>query len=95
MDKRDDRASSCRLGTCDERPNRRATEQRDELAPFQLTELHALPLAGAAAYRIGEDQVRGCCAAGFQSGRSPVRVKTSGSRTAILLSAPPRSADSF
>jgi hypothetical protein len=74
MDKRDDRASSCRLGTCDERPNRRATEQRDELAPFQLTELHALPLAGAAAYRIGEDQVRGCCAAEFQPGECPSRI---------------------
>jgi hypothetical protein len=34
--------------------------QRYELAPFQLTELHALPQSDSvAAYRIGEDQVRG------------------------------------
>jgi hypothetical protein len=26
-----------------ERPRRRATEQRDELAPFQLIELHSVP----------------------------------------------------
>jgi hypothetical protein len=32
-----------------ERPRHRAAEQRDELAPFQLRELHALPLARVAA----------------------------------------------
>jgi len=30
-----------------ERPNSRATEKRDELAPFELTKLHPLPLARA------------------------------------------------
>src|SRR5262249_32300048 len=43
-----------------ERPRRRAAEQRYELTPFQLTELHALPLnqgVPLAAYRIGKDHV--------------------------------------
>src|SRR5215471_12070672 len=41
-----------------DRPCRRAGEQRYELTPFQLTELHALPLnqgVPLAAYRIGKD----------------------------------------
>jgi hypothetical protein len=43
-----------------DRPRRRATEQREELAPSKLIELHPLPLlTSVAAYRIGEDQVRG------------------------------------
>jgi hypothetical protein len=42
-----------------ERPRRRSAEQRDERAPLQSIELHLLPLARAAAYRIGGDQVRG------------------------------------
>jgi hypothetical protein len=40
--------------------NRRAAEQRDELAPFQLIELHSVPSQGRiAGYRIGEDQSGG------------------------------------
>jgi hypothetical protein len=42
-----------------ERPRGRAAEQRDELAPFQLTKLHALTPAKVTAYWIGEHQVRG------------------------------------
>ena len=30
-----------------ERPSRRAAEQRDELAPFQLVELHSMPASQA------------------------------------------------
>jgi hypothetical protein len=30
-----------------QRPSRRAAEQRNELTPFQLTQLHVLPLAEA------------------------------------------------
>ena len=33
------------LRACRERPRRRAAEQLDELASFELTELHSLPLA--------------------------------------------------
>ena len=41
------------------RPRRgRAAEQRDEVASLQPIELHLLPLASEAAYRIGEHQVR-------------------------------------
>jgi hypothetical protein len=48
------------LRTRDERPGGcRAAEQRDELAPFQLTKLHALTPAKVTAYWIGEHQVRG------------------------------------
>jgi hypothetical protein len=32
------------LCTCGKRPRRRSGEKRDELAPFQLSELHTLPL---------------------------------------------------
>jgi hypothetical protein len=37
---------------------RRASEQRDELAPFQLIELHSIPASQGwiVGYRIGEDQ---------------------------------------
>ena len=45
--------------------SRRAAKQGDELAPFQPTKLHPLPLARAAAYRIGEDQVRGLLRCGM------------------------------
>jgi hypothetical protein len=39
---------------------RRAAEQRDELAPFQLIELHSVPSQGRIAeYRIGEEQSAG------------------------------------
>jgi hypothetical protein len=42
-----------------ERPCRcRAAEKRDELAPFHSMEMHLLPQLGAAAYRIGQHQVR-------------------------------------
>ena len=36
---------------------RRAAEQRDELAPFQLIEMHSIPASQGrfAGYRIGED----------------------------------------
>jgi hypothetical protein len=47
------------LGARRERPRGRAAEQRDELAPFQLTKLHALTPAKVTAYWIGEHQVRG------------------------------------
>jgi hypothetical protein len=32
---------------CCEQPRRRAAEQRDELAPFQLIELHSAPASAA------------------------------------------------
>jgi hypothetical protein len=44
---------------CERTRGRRAAEQRDELAPFQLTKLHALIPAKVTAYWIGEHQVRG------------------------------------
>src|SRR5262249_29740645 len=46
---------------CRERPRRRAAEQRDELAPFQLVELHSVPasLSRAVRYRMGRDQSGG------------------------------------
>jgi hypothetical protein len=39
----------------------RAAEQRDELAPFQLVELHSVPASQGriTGYRIGEDQSGG------------------------------------
>src|SRR5262249_50103736 len=41
--------------------SRRAAEQRDELAPFQLIELHSVPTSQGriTGYRIGEDQSGG------------------------------------
>src|SRR5262249_52267648 len=48
------------LRPCRERPSRRTAEQRDELAPPQLIELHSVPSQGwIAEYRIGEDQSGG------------------------------------
>ena len=39
-----------------EGPSRGAAEQRDELAPFQLIELHSVPASTAfGRYRIGRD----------------------------------------
>jgi len=51
-------ADCCARG---ERPRRcRAAEQRYELAPFQLIELHSVPSQGRIAeYRISEDQSGG------------------------------------
>jgi hypothetical protein len=40
-----DHRHRCLLRPCRKRPRRGATEQRYELTPFQLTELHTLPLA--------------------------------------------------
>jgi hypothetical protein len=37
------------LAACRGRPRRSAAEERDELAPLQLTKLHPLPLSGMAA----------------------------------------------
>jgi hypothetical protein len=56
--------SAHRLGCCARREQprgRRAAEQRDELAPFQLIELHSIPASQDqfAEYRIGEDQSAG------------------------------------
>src|SRR5262249_38402899 len=45
MDKRDDRASRRRVGPGDERPSRRAAEQRDELAPLKLSQPHSVTAA--------------------------------------------------
>src|SRR5262249_39995879 len=44
-----------------ERPSRRTTEKRYELAPFQLIELHSKPTSQGrfAGYRIGRDQSAG------------------------------------
>src|SRR5262245_6312542 len=55
------------LRPCRQRPRGRAAEQRDELASPYI-EMHLLPQPGTpwAAYRIGEDQVRASCNAGFR-----------------------------
>jgi hypothetical protein len=45
-----------------ERPRCRAAEQRDEVASFQLIELHSIPASQGrivGGYRIGEDQSGG------------------------------------
>jgi hypothetical protein len=44
-----------------ERPRRRAAEQRDELASFQLIELHPVPASQGriTGYRIASDQSAG------------------------------------
>jgi hypothetical protein len=44
-----------------ERPRRSAAEQRDELTPFQLIELHPVPASQGriAGYRIASDQSAG------------------------------------
>src|SRR5262249_5758920 len=47
------------LRTRRERPRDRTAKQHDEVAPSQSIELHPLPQARVAAYRIGEHQVRG------------------------------------
>ena len=56
-----------------------AAEQRDELAPFQLIELHSVPArAGLQDIRIGKDELRSrafacavpSCALAFEVGQS-------------------------
>jgi hypothetical protein len=44
-----------------ERPRGRAAEQRNQLASFQLIELHSVPVSQGriAGYRIGEDESAG------------------------------------
>src|SRR5262249_44132597 len=66
----DGRPLGCLLRARRERPRYcRAAEQRYKVAPFQLKDWHFGPTCqGQTAYRIGCDQVRACCAAGFQSG---------------------------
>jgi hypothetical protein len=58
--KKSDRRQRRLLRARRDRPRGRAAEQRDELAPFQLIELHCQQArAGFAGYRIGEDQSAG------------------------------------
>ena len=54
-----DRARLLRTGG--ERPRCRAAEQRDELAPFYLIELHSVPVSQGriVGYRIGEEESGG------------------------------------
>jgi len=47
------------LGARRERPGRRAAEQRDELAPVLLIELHSVLTSRIAGYRIGNGQSAG------------------------------------
>src|SRR5262249_2859832 len=74
-----------RLRACHERPRgSRAAEQRDELAPFQLTKLHALTPAKVTAYWIGEHQVRGLPPCGISVRPMTITdVLTFGARTEV------------
>ncbi len=49
---------SCATADCAQRRFHRAAEKRDELAAFQLIELHSLPISQGriAGYRTAEDQ---------------------------------------
>ena len=70
-----------------ERPRCRAAEQRDELAPLQLSNCIRCPSQLGAAYRIGEDQVRGSLQCGISSRLCPLGVKSPHYRTATWESA--------
>jgi hypothetical protein len=85
---------SCALLCLTRCPHRRAAEQRYELTPLQLTELHPLPLASGAAYRIGEIKSGPRCAAGFRSGFCRLGVIcVEGGRGRPCTSATPPKAD--
>jgi hypothetical protein len=51
-------AASPAVARCRERPRRRGRGERQELAPFQLIEMHSIPASQGrfAGYRIGEEQ---------------------------------------
>jgi hypothetical protein len=75
-----------------QRPRRRrAAEQRDELAPLQLTKLHALTPAKVTAYRIGEGQSGARSAAKFGLGEAPVWVKSGPTAMSAAMSGLPES----
>jgi hypothetical protein len=73
------------------RPRRKAANERDELAPFQLTELHLVP-SSLAGYRFGEDQVRGSLRCGISA-----RLKTEAGheRPICCPDSPPKATESL